>query len=40
MKTVQLMNDLIVAIDLGKNKSVACLYDPATAEVQFVRFAA
>lgn len=28
-------DDTILAIDLGKYKSVACVYDPATAEVEF-----
>jgi hypothetical protein len=27
--------DSILAIDLGKYKSVACLYDPATAAADF-----
>ena len=27
--------DTILAIDLGKYKSVACAYDPATAEAEF-----
>ena len=31
--------DTIVAIDLGKYKSVACRHDPATAECDFVTFA-
>jgi hypothetical protein len=31
--------DTIVAIDLGKYKSMACLHDPATAECDFVTFA-
>ena len=29
------MTDLILAIDLGKYKSVACLHDPGTGEVRF-----
>ena len=29
------MTDPILAIDLGKYKSVACLYHPATAEAEF-----
>jgi hypothetical protein len=37
MKTVS-ATDPIMAIDLGKYKSVACLYEPTTAEVQFLRF--
>jgi len=30
--------NLILAIDLGKYKSVACLHDPASGEVQFTTF--
>jgi hypothetical protein len=37
MKTAS-NTDLILAIDLGQYKSVACLYVPTTAKVQFIRF--
>jgi transposase len=32
------MNNLILAIDLGKYKSVACVHDPDTAEFRFTTF--
>jgi hypothetical protein len=30
--------NVIVAVDLGKYKSVACVHDPATGELRFTTF--